>query len=723
MATVPRYDNFQVAPTVGGVGAFSPGSGPNAGSIGAAQTAQFGESISRAGNTASQLAMRDLEEQNQTIAMGAVNQAKERLYDLTNGAEGYQSLKGIQALQRPDGQDLATEYATKFDQAAAQIADNLPNPIAKRMFQQQAMSLRSGIYGQAQAHMLQESRNYQGTVYDGAAANAQRDLVMNYTDVSKGGAVDSSVKAIEASVRAKARLLGQSQEYADVLVRKEVSNAHVLALSAALENNNVAFAAGYLKKYSGQMDADDILRVQGAVTKEMDFQQATAAVGKAMQSAVTTIMPTDASRAFSIAVGTESNNRQFAADGAPLTSPKGAVGVAQVMEGTGPEAAKLAGLPWDAERWKNDRDYNYAIGKAYFDNQLRSFGSLPLAYAAYNAGPGAVRAAQKAAEKDGNPDGWLARLPAETRNYVEVNMAAFNAGQGAPRVRSKTEVVAEAVSNLGPNASRTAVESARRMAEHQYDTVTADKKRADDEATANAMRLIQQNGGTYEQLPPAVRARIPAEDVGKVIDFGKKLAKGSDETNDALYLRLTDDSYLKSLDDNAFYKLRAELSEGDFKHFSNQRAQLKAGKAGQGPGELNTEAINSALKSRLAQLGIKDSGKLNTSEEQRLGSIQRFVRESIGNAQSQAGKKFSDVETIKHIDGLFAKNTDFRTTFFGTPDNIPVLSMKPSDIPAKARSEIEKDFRARGIKPTDYDILGVYWRLRPDQRAQTEGSW
>lgn len=103
----------------------------------------------------------------------------------------------------------------------------------------------------------------------------------------------------------------------------------------------------------------------------------------------------------------------------PLTSPKGAVGRAQVLPDTGPEAAKLAGLPWDARRLAWDADYNQQLGDAYLDEQYRVFKGNPAhAFAAYNAGPEATRKALAVAEKSGRPDIWLSLLPAETRKYV-----------------------------------------------------------------------------------------------------------------------------------------------------------------------------------------------------------------------------------------------------------------------------------------------------------------
>lgn len=120
----------------------------------------------------------------------------------------------------------------------------------------------------------------------------------------------------------------------------------------------------------------------------------------------------------------ESGGRQTDAQGRPLTSSAGAIGIAQVMPGTAPEAAALAGLPFDENRYRTDPDYNQAIGRAYFNQQVRTFGDPARAAAAYNAGPEAVR---RAVQQGG--ENWLSLLPAETQNYV-----ARVAGQGGARV-------------------------------------------------------------------------------------------------------------------------------------------------------------------------------------------------------------------------------------------------------------------------------------------------
>lgn len=116
--------------------------------------------------------------------------------------------------------------------------------------------------------------------------------------------------------------------------------------------------------------------------------------------------------------------------GAFRTSPKGAVGPGQIMPGTGPEAARLAGLPWDEKRYRSDTQYNDALGQAYYAKQLQDFGDPLKAAAAYNAGPGRVRRAIRRAASTGGD--YTQHLPGETQNYVQQFAQRVGAGADAP---------------------------------------------------------------------------------------------------------------------------------------------------------------------------------------------------------------------------------------------------------------------------------------------------
>ncbi len=113
----------------------------------------------------------------------------------------------------------------------------------------------------------------------------------------------------------------------------------------------------------------------------------------------------------------ESGGKHFRADKTVQESEKGAVGIAQVLPKTGPEAAKLAGLPWDENRLRTDPAYNEALGKAYFNKQLSDFGGdIDKALSAYNFGPGATRNAISKSAKEGRD--WKSYIPSETKNYI-----------------------------------------------------------------------------------------------------------------------------------------------------------------------------------------------------------------------------------------------------------------------------------------------------------------
>jgi len=131
----------------------------------------------------------------------------------------------------------------------------------------------------------------------------------------------------------------------------------------------------------------------------------------------------------------ESGGKQFGRNGEPLTSSAGAVGIAQVMPGTAPEAAKMAGIPYDEQKFRYDPEYNATLGRAYYKNMYDRYGSHELASAAYNAGPGNVDSALAKAKQTGRPVAEF--LPSETRAYVPAVMGGGQGGFGQVAMSGK----------------------------------------------------------------------------------------------------------------------------------------------------------------------------------------------------------------------------------------------------------------------------------------------
>ncbi|NMM77607.1 lytic transglycosylase [Acidovorax sp. SRB_14] len=113
----------------------------------------------------------------------------------------------------------------------------------------------------------------------------------------------------------------------------------------------------------------------------------------------------------------------------------GASGLMQVMPATARWTAKKIGLTGFTPDQLNDRDTNITIGTAYLKLALDDFaGSMPMAAAAYNAGPGRPRSWRNGPVLDAAI--WAENVPfAETRDYVKkvlantTNYAAILTGQ------------------------------------------------------------------------------------------------------------------------------------------------------------------------------------------------------------------------------------------------------------------------------------------------------
>jgi len=119
--------------------------------------------------------------------------------------------------------------------------------------------------------------------------------------------------------------------------------------------------------------------------------------------------------------------RQESSFDAAATSGAGALGLMQLLPSTARHTARKAGLPYNGDLF--DPQENLALGTAYVAELEQSFGNcLPLAIAAYNAGPANVA---HWLDENGDPElghnaggadivDWIEEIPfSETRNYVQ----------------------------------------------------------------------------------------------------------------------------------------------------------------------------------------------------------------------------------------------------------------------------------------------------------------
>jgi soluble lytic murein transglycosylase len=124
--------------------------------------------------------------------------------------------------------------------------------------------------------------------------------------------------------------------------------------------------------------------------------------------------------AFSLGIMRQESSFDVAA-----VSSSGARGLMQLMPPTAQGVARQLGIPASVPALTSDATHNIRLGTAYLQEVLTRFdGCLPLAAAAYNAGP--TRVVQWLADNGDPRTGpigmvdWIELIPvAETRNYVQ----------------------------------------------------------------------------------------------------------------------------------------------------------------------------------------------------------------------------------------------------------------------------------------------------------------
>lgn len=345
----------------------------------------IGDAIAHAGNQAINVFGQAKQQADVATLQDAVIRLHQSGSDLlTDPKTGLLTYQGKNAL----GKGL--EYTTRFNQNAEEIANTLPESV-KIQFEKQAKQQAIQFSETAGRHEITQLHMHEAAQQDGY-------LELQKQQALSPGQFNTAALNAYSSIIAYGEAHGQSREEQEgnwIKWREQAANR--------------ASDAWYTPMFQQMMGPDGKIEV--------------------------TDTPKEA-QLFSAMIWHESGGNQFGKDGTPLVSPKGAAGVAQVMESTGPEAARLAGVPWDRDKWLNDPKYNAQIGQAYFSAQMQKYDNNPvLAVAAYNAGPGAVddwingtnkTGVNKSLLKLGDPRTgqvsnaqFAAAIPfEETRNYV-----------------------------------------------------------------------------------------------------------------------------------------------------------------------------------------------------------------------------------------------------------------------------------------------------------------
>jgi soluble lytic murein transglycosylase len=695
---------------------------------GTQQISEAGDALGQAANAQSQIAVDTQNRINQTRVDDANNQIQATAYALKYDPQnGYVNKTGAAAITPDANNQLPADAAlAKLNDAAQTVRANL-TPQQQLLFDQQYNTFATQFHGEALAHEGQQTKQYSLDTNNSTIKLAQDAAAQDFANPIL---LDGHIASAGNGAYKNAQVLGLQGAALTETVKSAQSNVIMSAWQAAIANGDIGTASNIQRTYGAFLTADHAVQVDQAMRTAGDQAVGSAVARSAIAPSI--LANTPAGQAFAANLRVESGGKQTNADGTPVTSPKGAIGVAQVMPDTGPEAAAAAGVAWDPVAYRTNAAYNRLIGQAYWAKQLAANnGDMQKADAAYNAGPGALQSAIEKANAAGTPGSWLANMPPETQAYVQKVASARQAGVSVMPTKADVYAAIDADPRITTPGQRAIAYAA---ADKQFDAQQEAVKQRQTQALASAQASILQAKGDLTQVPSTVLAGVDPKEMPGLLDYAGKIREGGTTTNPALYQDIvTNPQKYATMPDAQWYSTaQPNLSAEDFKTLTKQRADLINDTGSNAPGSLNLHAVNETLSQRLQSMGFNPyvkakgpfwDGNVNADEVSKVGAIRQFVNQSILDAQQQAGKKFTEAEIESHIDALFTKSVTFRRQLdlgFASFDRGSItenmMSMSADDIPSDVYRKLAADFSAQGVpNPTSGQLLGAYWHFKNAQ--------
>ena len=426
MATLPDVQGQSQQPVPqagGGVATYEP---PNWRQVGMA-----GETIARSGRDledASNVVAATNANQDQKVAQAAGNALAQQRVDLEfNTDTGCRNAKEGQAV----GQQFVDTYGTKFTDAATSLRDNLANDNQKQIFDQHAQVQGLQYKAALLAHQAQETEKFNDSTDNSSLDLALKTMATKPTNEME---FQTGLTQINGTLDSMGKRKGLPEAQITDLKAKYLDAAYSTRITAVMNGiPGVVQADPYkaekmFEQVQGSLGTASQIHLAGQVQKSIQsVQQRDLAQGVIFGQIPTppnSIAPAATGAPLAgIVQGMESNGQDTDANGAPLTSSKGAVGRMQVMPATSADPGFGVRPAAPGPDGKISPDEMARVGRDYLGAMTARYNNPALVLAAYNAGPGQT---DKWIAQFGDPrtgaisaQDWVSKIPfAETKSYV-----------------------------------------------------------------------------------------------------------------------------------------------------------------------------------------------------------------------------------------------------------------------------------------------------------------
>lgn len=659
---------------------------------------------------AGDLVQRETQRADNAALMDAEAKLSQNRLDLMFNQDG-----GVYTRQGKDALDITNQTLPQFDKQAEQIGMGLTNPRQKEQFQRIVQNQRLGLSGELNRYEHTQ-RNAFYDQADQANVATSLDAAVKYANDpeqvafyrSKGNFVLGEM-GLRKGMAPEAILEQQRQfdsQVATSVIQRLVTSDPLQAQQYYAQSAATMTAADQIK---AQKLLGTSVRQQMAV-KMADDIWGKGEVGKAALPA--------------LIMQAESGGNQTA------VSPKGALGVMQLMPETAEETSRELGIPYSKERLATDPNYNAALGTAYINKMLGRFhGNQTLAVAAYNAGPGMVDDWINGTNKTGKnpsklqlPDPrtggaaaqeFIQKIPfQETRNYTAKIMS--QAAPTTPASQKYADGLQQANTIQDPQLKKFVLDN------------LDDRKKAY-EAQTNALydqasKYVLDGG--FSTIPAQLINNLPGDELVKLQRMDDYRRKGTEPTTDygklQEFLQMPTDR-LASM--GLEKDIRPYLSNADF---NTVRGAWQKAQNGDGTVQQVAAGKEKAVNTAMAMAGIitgdnakaKAPGNLEKQQQFRSAMQERQDSFRLKNDREPNIQETEDLANqlllkVKLTGGGMLFGDKEQALWETKPEDLADTylnkgTLKIDKIPPSDRREIINALRASGQQASEANIIAAY---------------
>ena len=239
--------------------------------------------------------------------------------------------------------------------------------------------------------------------------------------------------------------------------------------------------------------------------------------------------------------------------------------------------------------------------------------------------------------------------------------------------------------------------------------------------------------GNVDHIPPAQWAQFSLSERASLKSYAKLRREGTEPaTNWDDYYSLktlastgaTKDQFLKI----NLMEYRPKMSDTEFKEMTSLQASLRKGDENADKLLDGYRTDSMIVNDALAEAGIDPTPKPGTPSSLQVNTLRKQVDDQIRLVQQQTGKKASNEEVQKIVDGLMVKGVTKKGWLFDTKKRAfelepgERLEIQAKEIPRGEKSKIQEALRRKNLPVTDQSVLELYRRMHSTTVKPTGGD-